>query len=96
MNGKEILDEQGVYAGPDNDHDEPTIDATGPAGGGTMPGIDAGGGKRSPVESSPTIGHTIAGRSLDGEGTEEPGVEPGEEESGGGIRIEGRTHLDHE
>lgn len=101
MDGKEILDEKGVYAGPENEHDEPTIDATGPRGGGTMPGTTAGGTKRDPVESSPTIGHTIAGRSLDGQATETPGIAPGEEESGGGIEIGPREkpdqgHLDHE
>lgn len=55
-------------------HSQPTIEGTAPAGGGVTEGSNEGGNKRDPVESSPSIGHTIAGRTIDGDAL---GTEPG-------------------
>lgn len=65
----------------------PTTGASGPEGGGTTYGTDAGANKRDPISSSPTIGHTIAGRNLDGESTETTDL------IGGGTH-EDRLHRD--
>jgi hypothetical protein len=66
-----MTDESGAY---DLEYGQPTVEGTGPAGGGVTEGADAGGNKRDPVESAPSIGHTIAGRTIDGEAI---GAEPG-------------------
>lgn len=43
---------------------QPQTEQTAPDGGGVGSSSDAGGNKRDPVSSSPTIGHTIAGRTI--------------------------------
>lgn len=76
----------GVYSG-DYGSATPTTSQSGPEGGGSTYGTDAGANKRDPISSSPTIGHTIVGRNLDGDSTETT------DEIGGGIHEE-REHLD--
>ncbi len=69
---------------------EPTVEGSGPAGGGVTEGSNAGGNKRDPVESAPSIGHTIAGRTIDGEalGSEPGGPGATSEDAGEGQREE--------
>lgn len=90
------MDDPESHADPDQYQSQPTIEGTGPAGGGASPGDDAGGNKRDPISSSPTIGHTIAGRTLDGEGTTQEGGEPDQEELGGGVHLDDRPHTNRE
>lgn len=87
------MEESGVYDNSGTNQNQPTTTEPGPAGGGAgHAGANAGGNKRDAISSSPTIGHTIAGRNLDGEGiTEQEADEPS-----GGINAGERVHLDHE
>lgn len=63
---------------------QPTVEGTAPEGGGAGSGSEAGGNKRDPLSSSPTIGKTIAGRNI---ATGAPGdvtnVAPGEQPQAG-------------
>lgn len=46
------------------DRGQDQVEASGPEGGGTRSNSFAGGNKRDPVQSAPTIGRTIAGRDV--------------------------------
>ena len=63
---------------------QPTVEGTAPEGGGVGSASGAGGNKRDPLSSSPTIGDTIAGRHIN---TGAPGdvtnVHPGEHPQAG-------------
>lgn len=80
-------DASGIY---DLQYGQPTVEGTGPAGGGVTDGANYGGDKRDPVESAPSIGHTLAGRTIDGEalGTEPGGPGSTSEDAGEGQREE--------
>lgn len=78
-------EEDGVYSGANRESATPTTQESGPAGGGTSYGSNAGGNKRDPMSAAPSMGRTIAGRNLDGEGIENT------DELGGGIHEE-RPH----
>jgi hypothetical protein len=47
-----------------NDGSQPTVEGSHPDGGGISSGSDAGGNKRDPLMSSPSLGRTIAGRDI--------------------------------
>ena len=67
------MDDSGVYDNSGTRQDQPTTSESGPAGSGAdAPGADAGGNKRDSISASPTIGHTIAGRDVDGEAMTDP------------------------
>jgi hypothetical protein len=89
------MEEKGIYDNSGLNQNQPTTTESG-AGGSHAAETSQGDNKRGPINTSPSIGHTIAGRSLDGQGSTEPGVEPGQEESGGGIDMKRHPHLDHE
>lgn len=80
-------EDKGIYGRANRESATPTTEGSGPAGGGTSYGTDSGGNKRDPVSASPSMGQTIAGRNLDGEGIENA------DELGGGIHEE-RPHKD--
>jgi hypothetical protein len=80
------MDEEGVYSDANRESATPTTQESGPAGGGTSYGSNAGGNKRDPMSASPSMGQTIAGRNLDGEGIENT------DELGGGQHQEGSHH----
>jgi hypothetical protein len=54
-------DDSGIY---DLSGAQPTVEQSHPEGGGVGSASEAGGNKRDPVSSSPTIGRTIAGREI--------------------------------
>lgn len=56
-----------ITADPTLSGQQPTVEETAPGGGGTRSGSAAGGNKRDPMSSGPTLGHTIAGRDIDTE-----------------------------
>lgn len=66
-------DDQGVYY---TGTGTPTTEGSRPEGGGVGSGSDAGPNKRDPVSSSHTIGHTIAGRTVTGDGGADGSEEP--------------------
>lgn len=45
---------------------QPTVEGTRPEGGGVFSDAAEGGNKRDRVSSGPNVGHTIAGRDVDG------------------------------
>jgi hypothetical protein len=53
--------DSGIY---DMSGAQPTVEGTNPEGGGAASGSYSGGNKRDPVSSSPSTGHTIAGRDI--------------------------------
>jgi hypothetical protein len=79
------MEEKGAYSDANRESATPTTQESGPAGNATSPGGAAGGNKRDPMSASPSMGQTIAGRNLDGEGIENS------DDLGGGVHDDG-TH----
>jgi hypothetical protein len=69
--------DEGVY---DTSNAQPNTEQSDPTGIGVGSRTDAGANKRDPISASPTIGHTIAGRTIDGDEQprDSPGDDPGE------------------